>query len=108
MRSEFRSLERQFIEIKEILGEVHTAIVGNPLTHDGGLVARITAAENQLDSLQANFIKAEKKFEERMVSTEKKQIKYNVYTVIMWASLGGVAMAVFLYVLDIVLRNVKQ
>jgi len=99
VRQELKVLERNFMEMKNILNEVHSAIVGNPLSKDGGIVTRLSDAERQLDEMNIRFVKAEKRLEDKITENEKKQIRYNVMTAVMWASLGGVAAFIFTYFL---------
>lgn len=94
MRNELRLLEKEFSEIKEILNEVHTAIIGNPLTKDGGMIARLVTAEQQLEKLEL-----------RVNDAEKKQIKYNVYTKLMWLLSGGIISIVFAYILELIFKK---
>lgn len=105
MRQELRALEGKFNEIKNMLKEVHAAITGNPLTKDGGIIARLSSAEEELNRLEANFIKAERGFEKRMIDFEKNQMKYNFRTGMMWAFGGAVVMAIFMYVLNLILMH---
>ena len=91
LSEDFKSLEKEVSQIKHTLGEVHTAIIGNPLTEDGGMVFRIKKAETLLAHL-----------EEWILAAEKKQIKYNVYTIIMWAALGAVASMIFAYIVNLI------
>lgn len=94
MRNELRLLEKEFGEIKEILNEVHTAIIGNPLTKDGGMVARLITAEQQLEKLEL-----------RVNDAEKKQVKYNVYTRLMWLLSGGIISIIFAYILELIFKK---
>lgn len=94
MENDLRTLEREVSEMKKKLTEIHGAIVGNPLTKDGGITQRLLEAEEKINQL-----------EQRVEVAEKKQIKYNIYTIIMWSSLGGVAMAIFLYVVDLIIKR---
>lgn len=94
MENDLRILEREVSDMKKKLNEIHGAIVGNPLTKDGGITQRLLEAEERITQ-----------FEQRLEVAEKKQIKYNVYTVVMWTSLGGVAMAIFLYVIDLIIKR---
>jgi hypothetical protein len=89
-KSEFLKLESSVSEIKQTLNQVHDAIVGNPLSKDGGMAERLTEAEKKLVQL-----------EDRLELAEKKQIRYNVYTVIMWVCIGAVSMAIFVYVMQL-------
>lgn len=89
-KAEFRTLESKVSDIKNTLDQVHGAIIGNPLSKDGGMAERLHSAEEKLIEL-----------EERLEAAEKKQIKYNVYTVIMWACIGAVLMAIFVYAMQL-------
>ena len=89
IKEEFKALESKVSDIKITLDQVHGAIIGNPLSKDGGMAERLHEAEEKLIEL-----------ENRLETAEKKQIKYNVYTVIMWVCLGAVGMAIFSYILQ--------
>jgi len=88
---QLEKLEREIHEIKSTLNLVHTAIVGSELGKDGGIVKRLFSVETLVED-----------FEKRLDIAEKKQIKYNVYTIIMWVCLGAVGMSIFAYVLQLV------
>lgn len=94
LRVEFKRLEKSVGEIKDTLGQVHGAIVGNELSGDGGMAKRLKNAEEKLDALET-----------RLISAEKKQIRYNIYTIIMWVCIGGIAMAIFNYVVTLFLKR---
>lgn len=93
LKAEFRKLERTVGDIHGKLDEVHGAIIGNPLTQDGGIAKRLSKAEQQLNDL-----------EERLEVAERKQLKYNLYIIIMWTCVGGVAMAIFTYILQLIFK----
>lgn len=92
-KAEFKTLELKVSDIKTTLDQVHGAIIGNPLSKDGGMAERLHGAEEKLIEL-----------EERLEAAERKQIRYNVYTVIMWICLGGVGMAILNYILQFALK----
>lgn len=94
LRGEFRRLEKTVDEIKETLTQVHGALVGNELAGDGGMAKRLRDAESKLEEL-----------ENRLLTAEKKQIKYNVYIVIMWVCLGAVAMGIFNYIVTLFFKK---
>lgn len=94
LKVEFKRLESTVDGIKKTLAEVHGAIVGNPLSKDGGMAQRLTQAEKSLELLEI-----------RLESAEKKQTRYNVYIVIMWICAGGVAMSVFNYVIQLAFKK---
>lgn len=94
LTKEFKGLEKMFFEVKKTLTVVHDAIVGNSLAQDGGMIQRLKNAESQIEALES-----------RLQDAEKKQIKYNVQTVVMWTSLGAVGMAVFVFLIEYVFRK---
>jgi hypothetical protein len=94
LRAEFQKMESTVQDIKSKLSEVHGAIIGNPLSKDGGMAGRLTEAEDKLELL-----------EQRLEAAEKKQVKYNLYIIIMWICAGGVAMATFNYILSLVFKK---
>jgi hypothetical protein len=83
----FITLENEVKKIKLTLDEVHSAIIGNRLTGDGGMALRLKQAEIDLEDVG-----------KRLNVAEKKQIKYNVYTVIMWVLLGACASMIFAFI----------
>jgi|SRR5688572_9925889 len=96
---EFKKLKNQVSSIEDKLLEVHGAIVGNPLSKDGGLTARLTLAEQEIESIKEHVDEMEKKQIKDLLQTEKTQATHEVYTKIMWSALGGVAMLILAYVL---------
>lgn len=94
MEPELRILEVTVNEIKEQLAEVHGAIIGNPLSKDGGMSQRLIDAEEKLEEL-----------ENRIFDAETKQVKYNIYTKIMWACAGGCIMSFFAYMLQLIFKH---
>lgn len=94
LRVEFKRLEKTVDDIKDTLNQVHGAIVGNELSGDGGMAQRLKDAEEKLDLLES-----------RLFNAEKKQIKYNIYTIIMWVCIGGVAMAIFNYIVTLFFKR---
>jgi hypothetical protein len=94
LRIEFKRLDKSVLELKETLIKVHDAIVGNELTKDGGISKRLYQAEKDLEDVKT-----------RLENAEKKQIKYNVYVIIMWVALGGVAASIFAYILQLAFKN---
>ena len=91
---EFKRLERAVDDIRETLNQVHVAIVGSELAGDGGMAKRLKDAEAKLEELEI-----------KIFATEKKQIRYNIYTVIMWICIGAVTMGVFMYALPIFFKK---
>lgn len=90
LKAEFVKLEKAVQHIHTKLNEMHGALIGNPLTLDGGLSRRLSRAEEQLDEL-----------EERLNVAEKKQLRYNVYVIVMWTCVGGAASFMFAYILQL-------
>lgn len=93
-KAEFKTLESKVSDIKTTLDQVHGAIIGNPLSKDGGMAERLHEAEEKLVELET-----------RLETAERKQIKYNIYTIIMWACIGAVAMAIFVYALQLFVKK---
>lgn len=71
------NLEVSLSEIKNQLREIRTALSGDKITNSGGIVRRLDDVEERLDAV------------------EKKSHAQGIYVKIMWASVGGVAMAIF-------------
>lgn len=91
LRQELGGLKVELSGMKKLLSQVHYALVGNDLTKDGGMTRRLEDAEKEL-----------LEFDKRLAEAEKKQIRYNVYTVIMWACVGATGMAIFAYLVQFV------
>ena len=96
---EFKKLKNQVSSIEDKLSDVHSAIVGNPLSKDGGLATRLTQAENEIEQIREHVDEMEKKQIKDLLQTEKTQATHEVYTKIMWSALGGVAMLILAYIL---------
>lgn len=90
----FISIEKQVYDIKKLLSQVHDAIIGNPLSRDGGMARRLHDVEKQMENLET-----------QITETKMKQAKQNIYVIIMWTSLGGVATAIFAYILSLLFNR---
>ena len=84
---EFKKLKTQVSGIEDILHEVHGAIVGNPLSKDGGMQARLFQAEKDIEVLSKHVDEMEKKQIKDLLNTEKGQLKTSLHTTIMWSAL---------------------
>jgi hypothetical protein len=73
-----------FIVMKMQVTEMYTALIGNNISKDGGLVGQIKNIDHRQDRL-----------DERMGKMEKTIIKMAVYIKLFWASIGSTATAVF-------------
>lgn len=67
--------------IKASMLEIHIALLGSPLTKDGGLVARIIENESRIDKLTI-----------RVSEIENREDKQNFYIAMIW----GVGVAIIL------------
>ena len=63
--------------MKQQLTEVYTALVGNNIGNDGGIVKRLSSMESRLESM------------------EKKQTILGVQFKIMWAGAGAIVMGIY-------------
>lgn len=41
-----------FAKMRQQLNDVHSALIGNPVTNDGGMVKRLTSAETRLEKVE--------------------------------------------------------
>jgi hypothetical protein len=80
---ELRTLRDDVSQIKNKVGKLFTALLGDDITKNGGLVQRLNNAESNVEELS-----------ERINNIEKKNIKVSVYVGLLWAAAGGVAMAI--------------
>lgn len=101
---EFKKLKTQVSSIEDTLLEVHGAIVGNPLSKDGGLTARLAEAEKEIEEIKEHVDEMERKQIMDLLNTEKAHLKTEIHTKIMWVSLGGVAMSIIVYVLKLFIK----
>ena len=60
-RAGIRLMKLDVIEIKAAMAEIHTALLGSALTHDGGLVKRIVENEIRLEKLTVKVAEIEKR-----------------------------------------------
>jgi len=84
------SLDKEVSGIKVMLNEVHGAIIGNTLSKDGGIVKRLETAEEKLDNVH-----------DKISRLEKINVKLQIYQKVLWGCAGGVATAVFAYILQL-------
>ena len=90
----FKYLEDAVKDIKKIVHEVHHAIVGSPHLDNSGIAKRLINAEEKLDEL-----------EEKIIENDKKQIKFNVYVILMWAFAGSIFGLIVAYIFQIILNT---
>lgn len=93
-KKRFISMERDIHSIKQGLEEISTALLGNRLTKDGGLVRRI-------DELEINDEKIESKIEE----LERKTARMEIYQKIMWTCTGGATVLLVKFILEIIFKK---
>lgn len=72
-----QNLATEMAHMRKQLNEVHTALVGNQISQDGGLVKRMTVMED------------------RQIKMEKKQTVLGVHFKILWGAAGAVVMAIY-------------
>lgn len=68
--------------IKSSMQEVHTALLGSPITMDGGLVKRIVENEVRVEKLTI-----------RIIEIEKREGNHQITTTIMWSIGGAILLA---------------
>ena len=102
---EFKKLKSQVSGIEDILHEVHGAIVGNPLSKDGGMQARLFQAEKDIEVLSKHVDEMEKKQIKDLLNTEKGQLKTSIHTTIMWSALTGAAALIFAYIMQLIFKK---
>jgi|GEM_PF-1911132 len=101
LKQEFKRLELKVNDIRSTLNDVHAAIIGNPLSKDGGMAGRLTDAEKDLERLKGRIEGAEKTLTDRIEVAEKKQIKSNVLVIVMWSCVSGAAAIFFAYIIQV-------
>jgi hypothetical protein len=88
MEPTMQELRKELYEIKGTLHLVHSALIGNPLTNDGGMVKRMVEAEERVENI-----------EKKIISMDKINIKLKVYVAILWAMAGSVATSIFVLII---------
>jgi hypothetical protein len=86
---DIREIRMNVDELKKTLNEVHSALVGNDLAKDGGLVQRIVNSEQEVLKLS-----------DRLTEVEKQNTKAGVYLRIIWGLSGCVASAILIAIIN--------
>lgn len=76
--------EQDLTTLKRQVNEMYTALVGNGITKDGGLVEQVRAINVR-----------QKEQDERLKKFETALVKLAIYMKLVWASAGSVATAIF-------------
>lgn len=82
-QTDIDQLKEELIGMKEKLGEVYYALIGNKLAGDGGLVKRVLDSESELEKLSM-----------RVDLIERKAIRSDLYVRWLWAAGGFILAAV--------------
>ena len=69
--------------IKSSMQEIHTALLGSPLTQDGGLVKRIVENEMRVEKLTI-----------RIIDIERREGSNQVTTTVIWSVGGAILLAI--------------
>ena len=80
--------ERDIAQMKMQINEMYSALMGNSISKDGGLVQRIQRNEE--------FAKSNLK---EIAGIKNKMIRTNTYVNILWAACGAVGMAILAIVI---------
>lgn len=86
MDAQLMEMQKDIKNLVEAVKDLKTAVVGSPVTKDGGLVKRIEDLENQVEDLKTKFI------------------KNDIYLRWIWALGGFAGSALFTYVLKIIFK----
>jgi hypothetical protein len=70
-------MSRDMAEVKAQVKEIYTALVGDKISRDGGMVRRLDTVEEKVDGI------------------DKRTRRMGTYLKILWTSAGGVAMAIY-------------
>lgn len=87
MSKAFADIKIQFFELKLKIDEVYFAIIGSPISKDGGLIKRINETERTIDIW------------------DKKMQKISLKTNILWTLVGMVGAAFVKIVYDILIKK---
>jgi hypothetical protein len=100
-RAQFLNMQTDIVAIRQemarhgvMLDKLYTALMGNEIAKDGGLVARILHLEETCESLQ-----------EGQIEIKEAAGKSKVYMKIMWGALGFASASLFTYVLALIFKK---
>ncbi|MBC7510882.1 MAG: hypothetical protein H7320_19375 [Ferruginibacter sp.] len=92
-RTGIRLMKLDVIEIRTDLTLIKTAIVGNELTQDGGLVKRMYENESRVDKMDIRINEVEKEMTRRINEIEKREGSHQNMTKTIW-TIGGAILLV--------------
>lgn len=81
-------------DIKKKVNEMYYALIGNPLSKDGGMIEKINEHERRIVEL-----------EKRCQQIEKNESKNSLYVRIMWGMAGVAGTSLFGYLISIVFKK---
>lgn len=87
-------IKTQVGDLSRTLNEVHTALVGNQMTRDGGLIQRVIDSESEVEKLKL-----------RILELESKNSKTEFYVKVIWTLAGGMATLVFTFILKLIFKQ---
>ena len=96
---EFKKLKHQVSSIEDKLSDVHNAIVGNPLSKDGGLATRLSQAEQEILDIKEHVDEMEKKQIRDLLESKAERASSDTYVKIMWGALSATAALILAYIL---------
>lgn len=85
-------LRKGIESVSQKVDQVHSALVGNDLSDDGGMVKRLKNCEDDVETLR-----------NKIGTIEDGMIKSELYLKIIWALGGMVAASLFTYIVKIVI-----
>jgi ElaB/YqjD/DUF883 family membrane-anchored ribosome-binding protein len=98
-------LKQEIGELKDTIGEIKSALIGNDYAKDGGLVGRLSKAEVKIETLEKEVDEQKEKHEKEMNELKMRAEKNDVYVKIMWALVGMGATALIGFLISLILKR---
>ncbi len=97
---QINEIRQELKKVQTKMDDIHSALIGNPITKDGGLVYRVIEGEVQIQRLNDKIDEVEKKQNERMLDLEKDKAKQGIYIGIIWACAGGILSTIVIAIIN--------
>ena len=96
MEQQEKDLQKDMHEVKLKVSEMYYALMGNPLSKDGGLIGRIDRIEKRLENNDDRMDKQEKRIDKQ----DEKQSIITVYQKVAYIIGGAIGSAILNYIFN--------
>ena len=97
---QIEEIRKELQKVQTKMDDIHSALIGNPITKDGGLVYRVIEGEVQIERLNDRINEVEEKQNNRMIELEKDKAKQGIYIGIIWACGGGLVSTIAISIIN--------